>query len=252
MQGLRHLALAAAAWFFVQSPQAAAQADSGNEETWRHTLVVYLLAPTIDGTVGIGPADGDVTLDPSDILSAFDAGFLGVYAAEKGHWGVMVDAVYMDLSEDFSGPADRASGELGLKQTILGLLGSYRLSDTWQLLFGANYVDLTNTLTVNGPIDQRRAKLGDSWVDPAVGLRWATPFGDGWSAGLMGTVGGFGVGSDFAWMATASISYAFSERWGITAGYRYLSFDYESGSGRDRFKFDASQSGPAVGVQIRF
>ena len=178
MSRLPYLALALGALLSFPSPEAAAQEPDTDSSSWRHTLVVYLLAPTIDGTVGIGPVEGDVELDPSDIFSAFDAGFLGVYAAEKDSWGVMVDAVYMDLSEDIAGPAGMVTGELGLKQTILGVLGTYRVSDTWQVLLGANYVDLSNTLTLSGPLQPRRAKVGESWVDPAVGLRYATPFGD--------------------------------------------------------------------------
>jgi hypothetical protein len=42
-------------------------------------------------------------------------------------------------------------------------------------------------------------------------------------------------------------------KWGsLQAGYRFFSIDYETGSGRDRFKYDVLYRGPQVEVTFRF
>lgn len=233
-------------------PVAQAQDVAAGSDGWRQSLVIYLLGPRIEGDVGIGPLDGDVDISPGDVFDSLDGAFLGIYAAEKGRWGIMLDGNYMDLSADASGPGGQLTGELQLKQTVFAAMGTYRLAESWQLLFGGSYVDLTNKLNLRGPLNDRYFRVSESWVDPAVGLRYSTPFGNGWSFGAMGTIGGFGVGSDFMWTATVSVGYDFSERWGMLAGYRYLDFDYENGSGLDRFKFDVAEHGPAVGVRFNF
>jgi hypothetical protein len=227
-------------------------ADQDSSSEWKHSLVLYLLAPSIDGTVGVGPINGDIVIDRSTVLKSLDAGFLGVWAVEKGDWGVLLDVIYLDLSEAFHLPGGLIPGEFGNTQLITGLYGQYRLTNSLQLMAGVMYTDVSLKLPPDGPPKLRYLKAGDSWADPVVGLRYAAPISDRWSFDGFGQVGGFGVSSDLVWQLTGSFSYRMTKRSHFLAGYRYMDFDYESGSGIDRFKFDVVEHGPALGFRINF
>ena len=61
------------------------------------------------------------------------------------------------------------------------------------------------------------------------------------------TVGGFGVGSDFAWSLNAEFEYRFNPTWSAFVGYRVFDYDYED----DGFKFDMMLHGPLIGIGWR-
>ena len=237
------------AWSTVSWAQTADQ-DPSSE--WKHSLVLYLLAPTIDGKVGVGPIDADVVLDPNTVFKSLDTGFLGVWSVEKGDWGLLVDIFYMDLSEAFSLPGGLVPGEIGFTQLITGLYGQYRLTNSLQLMAGVMYTDVSLKLPPGGPPQLRYLKAGDNWADPMVGLRYATPISDRWSFDGFGQVGGFGVNADLVWQLAGSFNYRMTKRSYFTAGYRYIDFDYESGKGFDRFKFDVVEHGPVLGFRFNF
>jgi hypothetical protein len=72
---------------------------------------------------------------------------------------------------------------------------------------------------------------------------------------LAGDVGGFGVGSDFAWSFLALFGYQWEAsgiEWAILAGYRALGQDYTTGSGAQRFRWDVTMHGPVLGFTVRF
>ncbi len=234
------------------SPAVFAQGDEGAEDGWKSSLVLYLMGPNIDGTVGAGPIQGDIKLEPGDILDSFDSGFLGIFGMEKDRWGFVIDGVYMDLKEDASGPNGIVTGTVGTEQLILGALASYRLTENTRFLFGGLYVDLSNTFDLSGPIQDRRTKVSENWVDPLVGVNVTRPLNEKWTLGGMAAIGGFGVGSDFTWQVTGSISYSLTDRTSIIGGFRYMDFDYEDGSGQDFFKFDVAEYGAAFGFRFDF
>ena len=63
---------------------------------------------------------------------------------------------------------------------------------------------------------------------------------------------GLGIGSDFTWQAKPYVGYRFSRLFEMTAAYRWIGIDYETGSGRDNFKYDMTISGPEVGFLFHF
>lgn len=231
---------------------AAALADDDSSGGWKQSAVIYLLAPNISGTTGIGPVDGDVDIDPKSVFDSLEGAFLGIYAAEKGRWGVLADVIYMDLGADLEGDREILSGKLNNKQFNLALAATYRLSDRWQLLGGGMYTDLSLKLDVQRPNETVRRRTSESWIDPVIGARFTTPLGGKWAFGGMALVGGFGVGSDLLWSLNATFNYSFSDRWHLMMGYRYIDFDYEDGAGLDRFRFDVAEHGPALGVRFDF
>jgi hypothetical protein len=239
------------AWLAV-APTAFSQVAADAAPPWKNTVELYLMGPSLDGTVGLGPVDGDVDVDAGAVFDALDGAFLGTYIGEANRWGVLVDLAYMDLKEDGTGLTGRVDYEVKVKQTILGVVGLYRLTDTLQLTFGGRYVDVSNRLTLSGPNQVRGAKASESWFDPTLGLRYVAPLGERWVFNAGADIGGAGVGSDLTWFWAANVAYRMTERSQIYAGYRYIYFDYEDGEGRDRFKFDMAQHGPLVGFRFEF
>jgi hypothetical protein len=232
---------------------------------WTVDAAIYAWATAIDGTVGVGGVDASVdnsfadTLEQSDSLLAF----MGHAEARRGHWGLLLDTVYVKLGYDdvAVGTAEAdATSELvfvelgGFYEFGRWPLGGPARDVSWSLqgLGGARYSYVGNEIdVVGGPrLDQSK-----DWVDPFVGLRAAVAFSDSWDASLRGDVGGFGLGSDFSWQLVALLGYRFP-LFGADAkaaiGYRALSQDYDSGSGSERFKWDTTLHGPILGVSVRF
>jgi hypothetical protein len=234
------------------SQAALAQSSPSAEPQWNNTVELYLMGPNLDGSVGLGQIDGDVDVDPGTVFENLDGAFLGTYVGEAERWGVLVDLAYMDLKQDATGPQGLVDYELNVKQTIFGLLGLYRLSDTVQFTFGGRYIDVTNRLTVTGPNRELRGKVSEDWFDPTIGLRYVTELGDQWVFNGAADIGGFGVGSDLTWFWSANIAYRLTQRSQFYAGYRYIYFDYEEGAARDRFKFDMAQHGFLAGFRFQF
>ena len=117
---------------------------------------------------------------------------------------------------------------------------------------GLRYNDISSDVKVSGPLAMRKASGSASWVDPLVGMIYTHKFNDTWSMNLRGDIGGFGVGSDFAWQGLASVRWQATPTVGVVGAYRYIDMDYEDGNGNKRFLYDMAISGPALGVVFSF
>lgn len=88
-----------------------------------------------------------------------------------------------------------------------------------------------------------------------MGLRLRHQFAPGQNAFVRGDVGGFGLGSVFAWQAVAAYTYSWQSKGyalGATLGYRALSTSYTTGSGLDTRGIDLLLHGPLIGFSVRF
>jgi len=236
----------------VGSPTAFAQSPAAATPQWKNTVELYLMAPNLDGSVGLGATDTDVNLDAGAIFDVLDGAFLGSYIGEAGRWGMLADLAYMDLKQDGTGSLGVLNYELNVKQTLFGFVGLYRLTDTLQLTFGGRYVDLTNRLSLAGPQNEFKGEVSESWFDPTIGFRYVGAMGEKWVFNGSADIGGFGVGSDLTWFLGANVAYRLTGRTQFYAGFRYVDFDYEDGAGSDRFKFDVAQYGPLAGFRFKF
>jgi hypothetical protein len=222
-------------------------------EEWKHEFAPYLWATGMDGTAGVGPVEASVDVGFSDILDSLEMGFLGTYRATKGPLSLTFDAVYMGLGESVQGPGGLLTADIDMDQTALEGTVGWALTEQFVVFGGLRYIDLSVDVQARTPQGDLRSAGGDeSWVDPIIGARYTIPFNDQWSLALRGDVGGFGVGSDFAWQAVTAVRWQASPRFGVLAAYRYVDMDYEDGSGLGYFKYDMSISGPALGVVFTF
>ena len=99
---------------------------------------------------------------------------------------------------------------------------------------------------VGGGTTNRSGSTTETWVDPFIVARLKSDPAEKFIYQLRGDIGGFGVGSDFAWQIQAYAGYRFSRLFQVTAGYRVLGMDYDKGNGENRFLYDMDISGAVV------
>ena len=244
--------LSGALMLTLSSALAAAEGATENTPKWSNQGLVYLLAPTLSGTQGVGDLELDVDIGASEVFDAIDSGFLGMYRGEGERWGVLLDVVYMDLKGSTEDTFDAFSGDMELEQTVAIASVTWRVNDTLQLTGGALYSDVAATLLLSGPNNDRQLKVGDDWIDPVVGVLFETPISSAWEFTGAAQIGGFGVGSDLVVVLSGAFAYRFNRWSSVSLGYRYLDFDYDDGDGADRFKFDLKEHGPAIGFRFDF
>jgi hypothetical protein len=235
----------------VASPAMAA------DDAWHHTVALYGIGASIDGTAGVGPVTGDVDVSFSDILDNLQFGAMAAYRGEKGPFAVMADFIYMDLETDKNGlgPVGQSRATVELDQLMAELDGAYAVTDRLDAYVGLRYWDVNSTVTVvgGGPLGETLSgKLSEDWVDLLYGLRYALPIGRNWTLVWRGDVAPFGTGSEFSWHTTAYADWRLGEHAHALIGFRWLDVKYDDGEGANRFLMDVSEGGPTVGFAWSF
>ena len=235
------------------APLVAATPLQAAEGEWQQEIVPYMWASAMSGTAGVRDVEGDVDLSFGDILDDLEFAFMAAYRAQRDEFSVTVDGIYFSLSDDVKGPGGRVKGEADIDQSALEVDVGWDLSDRLTVFGGLRYVDITADIRLKGPNDTRvRGKGSENWIDPVIGAHYTYPFNEKWSATLRGDIGGFGVGSQFAWQGIAELRWQVKPNIGILGAYRYIDMDYSAGTGPTYFLYDMAISGPALGVAFAF
>jgi hypothetical protein len=167
---------------------AAAQPAS---DDWDVAIAPYLMGAAMSGTTTVRGLEADVDVSASGIFSNLQFGAMGMFAARKGNWGVGGDVIWMalgttvrEISVDFN-------------QGGFVFYGLRRLGAAADLTFGLR----VNTL--QGELDFKRLGVAvdqsKTWVDPLVGVLLRTTETHRLGFRLYSEIGGFALGSDFAW-----------------------------------------------------
>jgi hypothetical protein len=222
------------------------------KDGWQHTAALYLLGAGMSGRSAIGPIDADVDVSFSEILNNLQLGGMAAYRGTNGKWSVMANSLFIGLGITKDLPLG-GSAEVDFNQSMLEVDGGWRFAKGLELYFGLRGNDIDMDIEVR-PITGTIRTAGDrhSWVDPLVGLRYEVPMGSKWTFVGRGDVGGFGVGSDFAWQAMTHFDWRISKHCGAAFGYVALDMDYEDGEGNDFFKYDILASGPFAAATFAF
>ncbi|KIC95714.1 hypothetical protein [Flavihumibacter solisilvae] len=227
------------------------------KEKWRFLLEPYAMFPNMQGTTGLGNLpDASVDEDPSDIFSNLKIGAMLYAEAKKGKWSISSDLLYMDLNMDITSKNGIISGESDAKQLGWELAVLRKVLPWLEAGIGAQLNSIESGLdivvnTAGGPSPQSK-KITETWVDPTIIARLTYPLEKKWNVLFRGNVGGFGIGSDFSWQIQLYGGYRFSPLFQISAGYRAIGLDYETGSGNDRFLYDMVSFGPVVRFGFNF
>jgi hypothetical protein len=239
---MRKLARARTALFFatalLASPSVQAQ-----DEGWVVDVSVFMLGAAMDGTIAIAGNDADIDVSFSDIIENLELGGMGSLRAARGRWAFTTEVIYMGLG------GSKGAVAADVDQWNVEPSASFRVSDRFETIVGVRYTNLSTE--IRGPFGRIPSGTVD-WWDPIIGARWMLPIGEAWTFNLRGDVGGFGVGSDFAWQLFPYLTWQFGERASMQAGYRAVSSDYDEGSGLSEFKYDVVAEGPQLGVIFRF
>jgi hypothetical protein len=229
-----------------------AQPVAAQSDGFRHTLELYLMGPSMSGTVGMGALESEIDVPSSTIFDNLEFAVLADYRGESDTWAVLADVVVMNLGANGTGSAGRGAADVDVDELIVEIDGVYRISSSFELLAGARYTGLRTRVELTTPELDREAEVSEGWVDPIVGAQAFVPIGKAFQLQLRGDIGGFGVGCDFTWQATARVNWQVSRVVRLGLGYRWLDQDYESGSGSDAFTWNVLTQGPLLAAGVTF
>lgn len=239
---------------------ATARAADPDPDAWRVNVTPYVWAAGLYGDV---TAKG-ITASPSasflDILESSDSliGFQGHVGVSRGRFTGFADVLYLKLGVEGLGPTrlDLESRmwfiEFGLEYRLLDTTDASGRGVALDAYVGGRYSYLEIDLDTAGVPS---TNLSKEWIDPIVGGQVIVNVTPQFFLVARGDIGGFGVGSDFAWSVTGLLGYRWQGwglDWAVLAGYKALAQDYESGSGLQRFRWDTTMHGPIMGLRISF
>jgi hypothetical protein len=242
------------------APSSAADSGSTSPDGWKYSAAFYLWMANIDGKQTVKGQEADLDVGFGDIFDVLEFAAEGHVEGMKDNlWGFFIDGTYLKL-----GP-EAKEGPIKLDVDYkywLGELGGIYRANTWttrngqaavDLLLGGRYTRMDAKLDFKNP-PLPNVDGNESWTDLFAGARLLTPLPNNWTMSLRGDVGGFGISgsSDLALHGALIFDWNFSPNWDLVAGYRALYQDYESGSGANKFAYDATTHGPLLGIAYRF
>ncbi len=231
--------------------QAQNQDVQNQDSEWTVQLTPYVWATALSGEVRPLAAGPKLDFDESfaDVLENLDGAFFLTGLARKNRLVLFGDLSWASSSQSgLVGPGVPASGRI--RQTWGTLAAGYRVTQgpaaTLDLLLGARAWNTNASVSV--PVLGLSAESTFNFVDPLLMARSNLRFAPRWSALIYGDVGGFGVGSEQTFQVVGTLNYQVSEQFFLSAGYRYLTLDYQS----DGRELDLQINGPVVGATWRF
>jgi len=238
----------------LAAPVAAQQSTDASKSSpgWGFEFTPYLWMSDISGTLSMGPASTNVSVDFGQLVSNLTFAFMGTFEARHGRAGLLVDGIYLNVSEnDTVAPTGFTSSDLRMKQQLYTLEATYRILKgrvPVDLVGGARYAWINTDLSLSGPplADRSQSATLDWWAG-VIGARVQVPFGK-WSLVGYGDYGGFNGNSNSQWQLLGGVTYALSRVVVLKGAYRYLNIKYS----KDFFALDVGYGGPAIGVGIRF
>jgi hypothetical protein len=240
-------------------------------DEWRFTAILYGYWATLTGSATFPTGTtANLTVDPNQLIEGLNFAVMGTFEAQKGHWGLFTDLMYLDASGSKSAtkalsigglttpPGVTAEASLDVRSIVWTLGGSYRFvatpGATFDVLVGARDLTLDQHLTWQfstdvgpfvGPARQGSGASNPSDWDGIIGAKGRLTFGDEHQWFLPYYVD-VGTGqSQLTWQGIGGIGYAF--HWGEVIGaWRYLDYHFSKDSAR------FSMNGPAIGVAFHW
>jgi hypothetical protein len=235
-----------------------AQDSTAVKNKWKFQAEPYLMFPHMKGDIGAGdkvtiPVDANT----GEILGKLKMGAMLYFEVRTSKWAITSDLLYMKLAQDVTPSKLLNSGNITASQLAWEPAGLYRLLPFLELGAGCRLNSLSTDIDVRRNVvpigtEQVIESVTKTWFDPILITRLTTDIKDKWLFQFRGDVGGFGIGSDFCWQAQANAGYRFTKLFQVTAGYRYISVNYDKGEGAERFIYNIDTSGPVVRFGFNF
>ena len=222
------------------------------DDEWHFTLSpLFLWGMNINGSSTVGPKELPLQIDFDDVLDNLNAVFTIHFEMQKGDWTIFAEYQYVDLDPSFTTPTGVNAG-IDFKDQMGELGIAYKVAtfgkNDLELLGGARYTRQDLDLKI-GPGVQL-LDVSESWVDGFIGMRVFTHISDNWTFIGRGDIGA--GGDDFIWNIVGMVDYQFKDWGSVFFGYRWLDYDYETGSGTNHYAYDALQQGPLAGLSIHW
>jgi hypothetical protein len=225
---------------------------------WSYLLEPYVMFPNMKGKTALGNLpETNVDVDPDQIFNNLQIGAMLYFEASNEKWNFNSDLLYMDLGQAVNGNALISSGEASAKQLGWELAGLYKVKPWLEVGVGGLLNSIKVGLDINrnnigGGTTNIKKETSQTWFDPMLIAVFKNTPGKKIIYSFRGEIGGFGVGSEFAWQVQAYAGYRFSKLFQIQGGYRIISLDYETGNGSDYFLYNMDTFGPVVRFGFNF
>jgi opacity protein-like surface antigen len=85
-----------------------------------------------------------------------------------------------------------------------------------------------------------------------VGLLGEWPLTEHWEWDLRADIGGFNVGSQFAWQVMGTLRWKIRKNMDVVASYRYMEVDFKDSGSSGLQKYDMVTTGPGIGMTFSF
>jgi hypothetical protein len=225
-------------------------------QDWEFVITPYLWGAGQSGTAGVieGLPPSEFDLSFGDIFDNLNGAFMVVGSARKGNVGISMDFQYVEVEAEGDTPGTNFDTATLISRTkIFTTTFDYKFAETpeWEVWAsgGARYWYVENKIKLRGgPSPNFTVDGHDDWWDVMIGARGLYRFGDKSSVNVWGYAGGFGLTSDLMTDIYVGYNYSFTPMIAASAGWRYLSVDYEN----DDFVYDIVQQGPMLGVTFTF
>lgn len=252
------LATAIVCMGLLSAVQTHAQVYNDSSKKFHLLLEPYIMFTSMSGTTGIGNLPNTFICVPAGkVFSYLKIGGMLYAEVHNDKLAFTSDLFYANLTQDASGKNGVLNGSATLKQFWWELEGLYRVAPWLEVGVGARINNITaaaniNVVTPGGGVNMSGSK-SNTWVDPLIVTRLKKVINDKWMIQLRADIGGFGVGSQFAWQLQPDVYYRASKLLELGLGYRVISMDYNNDSGGgDRFVYDMEEYGPQVRIGFNF
>jgi opacity protein-like surface antigen len=235
---------------------AAAQEEEKKREneTSSFEFTPYFWAAGTKGSATVRGLTTDVGVKFKDLVEDVDFGVMATAKLRLKRWTFTGDFSYMRLTADGDPSGSPFSSSHLDTQLLMGSLTTgYTMTmedrGLAEFFAGARVMNLDTDLNFDGggqpatSVSQKK-----TWVDPIVGANFQFDLGKSWYLHALTDVGGFGVSSWLTGQVLLGASLRLSEHWRISAGYRYISDDFEDGT----FHWKIAEHGVVAGVGVRF
>lgn len=232
---------------------------------WALLFSPYGWAASLKGKGSLAGVSTHIDVPFSDILEHLDIAAMGNVEATNGRFGVYVDGQHVETSQTERIFRQRVA--VGITMTRLSAGAFFKLHEV--TLDGTTAFGRPRTISFEPTAGIRWTRIaGDvgvlglgfgkssNWYDPFVGLRINADLTERWNLFAEADIGG--TGSDqYSLHGQLYLGYRtllFGREAILRAGYRVIHQNYEAYdfTRRNRFRWNVTQHGPALGVTLRF
>jgi hypothetical protein len=246
--------------FLLLNNQVRAQIYNDSSHKYKVYVEPYLMLTSMSGTTAIGNLPPTfICIPASKVFSYLKIGGMLYAEVHNDKLAFTSDLFYANLTQDASTKNNIISGTANLKQFLWELEGLYRLTPWLEAGVGARINNITAEVNINynppfgGSPASGSGQRSYTWVDPLIVTRLKTVIRDKWLLQLRADIGGFGIGSQFAWQLQPDIFYRASKLLQVGIGYRAISMNYNNNkSGSDYFLYNMTEYGPQIRIGFNF